>query len=92
MRLDIMEKKGFDKNMQVSHTCDENIKYHTVDDCENFVLEGLPFRKKANLSEGFLKKTGCFPSQKEWILMPTTPQECVCALQLMHQISESGRR
>lgn len=61
MRLDIMEKKGFDKNMQVSHTCDENIKYHTVDDCENFVLEGLPFRKKGEPFRRIPEKDWLFP-------------------------------
>lgn len=56
-----MDKSGFDKNMQTAQPDDSSIRYYTVDECENFVLEGLPFRKKGGSFRRIPEKQELFP-------------------------------
>lgn len=47
--------------MRVSQIDDANIRYYSVDDCENFVLEGLPFRKKGDSFRRIPEQDSLFP-------------------------------
>lgn len=56
-----MKKETLDENMKIVSTSDEHIRYYTVDDSENFVLEGAPFRVKGGSFRRLPEKTELFP-------------------------------
>ena len=47
--------------MQVTEIADSNIRYYTVDDNKNFVLEGLPFREKGGSFRRIPENDALFP-------------------------------
>lgn len=57
----IMKKDPLDENMKVATFSDENIRYYKVDDSDNFVLEGAPFREKGGSFRRLPEKTELFP-------------------------------
>ena len=56
-----MKNQSLDPNMKIKSLPEDDLHYYTVDDCDSFILEGLPFREKGGKFRRLPQRDELFP-------------------------------